>query len=474
MTTPARDDLPPRRERSRYLVAVFEQRIRREELAAGTRLPSVRECARLHGVSASTVVSAYERLQAIGLVEARSQRGYFVQASAAGGPSNTSPGNVQRPLAAPVDASALIRGMLRSADAPRGPGLGTLPVDWLDGALVGQALRHALRDSEASLRYGEPMGDPTLRAALARAVRDFGMPATAEQVLTTAGATHALDLLARTLLKPGDAVLVDDPGWAVEFARLTRLGMRLVPVPRDADGPDPGAFQAALEAERPRVYVTVSVLHNPTGGSLTPARAHALCKLADAYDLTIVEDDTYGWFEPSAPRLAALDGLTRTVYVGGISKVLAPDWRLGYLIGPAQLVERCAETKLLETLASPALQERAFAWVLGQGRMRRHVERLAARLDGARSRAIRHARGAGCRFVSPPRGLFGWLDVGIDTDRLAERLATKEWLIAPGRLFYATPQATTLMRVNFATAQDVRFWRELVKARSELGGRSLE
>jgi DNA-binding transcriptional MocR family regulator len=105
-------------------------------------------------------------------------------------------------------------------------------------------------------------------------------------------------------------VLVDDPGWAVEFARLTRLGMRLLPVPRGADGPDLAVMAALLHEHRPRLYVTVSVLHNPTGASLTPAAAHQVLRLAERHDLTIVEDDTYAWLAPlHATRLAQLDGL---------------------------------------------------------------------------------------------------------------------------------------------------------------------
>jgi DNA-binding transcriptional MocR family regulator len=469
------------------LAALFAERIQRRALPPGTRLPSVRDCARAHSVSPSTVVAAYDRLQAQGLVEARRQRGFFVREPVTGGSrmpggvagSNgvTGAGALPATLAAaprapalapPVDATALIRGMFQGRQGNHGPGLGTLPEPWLDGALLERALRRTLPHAADALRYGDPAGDPGLRQALSRRLGDdLGIAATPGQIVTTLGATHALDLVARTLLQPGDAVLIDEPGWAVEFARLTRLGMRLLPVPRTADGPDLAVMARLLAEHRPRLYATVSVLHNPTGHTLSLAQAHQILKLAEAHDLTIVEDDTYAWLAPPhAPRLAALDGLQRTVYVSGFSKILAPNWRVGFVAAAPALAEKLTDTKLLTTLTSPALLERAVAWCLDQGLLRRHAERVVQRLDTARQRVARLAEAAGCRFLAPPQGLFGWVDTGVDTDALASRLAADGWLMAPGSLFHASPTPGTLMRINFASGLDTRFWQAFVHARN--------
>jgi DNA-binding transcriptional MocR family regulator len=184
--------------------------------------------------------------------------------------------------------------------------------------------------------------------------------------------------------------------------------------------------------------------------------------LAEAHDLTIVEDDSYAWLAPPhATRLAQLDGLRRTVYVGGFSKILTPQWRVGFVAAPPALAERLIDTKLLGTLTTPGPLEQAIGLCLEQGALRRHAERVVARLDAARTRTVRLAREAGCEFATPPAGLFGWLDVGCDTEALAQSLLAEGWLTAPGTLFHATPRATTLMRVNFATSQDPRFWRRL-------------
>ncbi|MDP4301303.1 aminotransferase-like domain-containing protein [Leptothrix discophora] len=469
---------------SEQLASQVADRIRQRLLGPGARLPSVRDAARRHGVSPHTVVAAYDQLLAQGLVEARKQRGFFVRgpqpdastprsrSSPAAGPGPQDP---HTPRVAPIDATALIRGMFQAGGGRPGPGLGTLPATWLDLPLLHGALRRVLADDRhagaaaSSLLYGEPAGDRRLREALSVRLQDLGIPATPASIVTAVGATHALDLVSRTLLAPGDAVLIDDPGWAVESARLSRQGLRLLPVPRDAEGPDLAVLEALAREHRPRLYVTVSVLHNPTGHTLGLHTAHRLLQLAQAHDFLIAEDDTYAYLAPPhAPRLSALDGLQRTVYVSGFSKILAPSWRVGYLAAPAGLVERLIDAKMLSTLTSPALLEQAVAVCLEQGLLRRHAEKVDALLASARGRSVRLAESAGCRFITPPQGLFGWVDTGVDTERLALPLLDAGWLIAPGSLFHAHRRPSTAMRINFASSQDAAFWKAFTAARSTM------
>jgi DNA-binding transcriptional MocR family regulator len=454
----------------------YAERIAQRLLPPGARLPSVREGARRHAVSPSTVVAAYDQLLARGLVESRPQRGFFVREGAVPARGAALPPAAAAhasPPPKPVDATALIRGMFAQHARDAAPGLGTLPPAWLDLPLLHAALRRAMADEKrsghGSLQYGDPAGDPRLRDSVARRLAGFGIAATPQQIVTTVGATHALDVVARTLLRAGDAVLVDEPGWAVEYARLTRMGLRLLPVPRGSDGPDLQVMRALMQQHHPRLYVTVSVLHNPTGAHLSAAAAHQVLQLADAHDVAIVEDDTYAHLaSPHLPRLAALDGLRRTIYVGGFSKILTPGWRVGFVAAPARWLDALVDTKLLSALTSPALLERAMAHCIDSGALRRHAERVSTRLQAARVRTQRLAEDAGCHFAMPPQGLFGWVDTGVDTERLSQALLDAGWLIAPGRLFHVDARPTTLMRINFATTQDAKFWRAFAAAKSAL------
>ena len=431
----------------------FAARIRDRLLAPGSRLPSVRQCATQHQLSPSTVVAAYDQLLAQGLIEARPQRGFFVRdwtpksalPSADGSLSAIDTGVSRRPaglegLAAPIKATALIRGMFHPTGSKPQPGMGVFPPDWLATNFMTAAVRKVTGSAalqESSLKYGEPLGDSDLRRVLSARLMGIGLPADPAQIITTLGATHALDIVSRTLLKAGDCVMVEEPGWAVEFARLDALGMRILPVPRGPAGPDIEVMARYCEVHAPKLFVSVSVLHNPTGHSLTPGSAHRVLQLAGQFGFHVVEDDTYSHIAPEhATRMSVLDGLQRTIYVSGFAKILAPNWRIGFLAAPPDLVERL---------------------------LRHHAERIRTRLDAARSRSVKLALQAGCTFAAEPAGLFGWVETGVDTDQLAQRMLDEGYLLAPGALFHAARAPTTLMRINFATTQDAAFWAVLTK-----------
>ena len=459
----------------------FAERIRTRLLAPGARLPSVRQCAQQQGVSPSTVVAAYDQLLAQGLVEARKNRGFFVREQAVapvytaqGAPDLVASGAQRGGFQAqhvPVNATALIRGMfLNSSDRPQ-PGMGVFPADWLETTFMPTAVRRVTSNralQSVSLQYGEPAGDSSLRQALSQKLVAHNVQASPAQIVTTVGATHALDIVSRTLLRAGDYVMVEEPGWAIEFARLAALGMRILPVPRRVDGPDLEVMARYCELHAPKLFVSVSVFHNPTGYCLTPGSAHRVLQLANAHNFHIVEDDTYSHIAPDhATRLCALDGLQRTIYVGGFAKLQAPGWRVGYMAAPPKLVEAFIDTKLLATLTTPALLERALAWCIDQGQLRRHSERIRTRLDQARARSVKLALAHGCSFATPPAGLFGWVETGVDTDALSQRMLDEGYLLAPGALFHAERQPSTLMRINFATTQDAQFWDTFERLRAE-------
>ena len=454
------------------LCARFAERIRNRLLAPGARLPSVRLCAEQQGVSVSTVVAAYDQLQAQGLIIAQKNRGFFVRESASNRPfahDGRAHTAIKSIASAPVDAAALIRGMFHPVSDKPQPGMGVFPADWLETSFLPAAVRKvasgsALRD--VSLHYGEPKGDIGLRRALSQRLGALNIPAEPEQIITTVGATHALDIISRTLLRAGDCVMVEEPGWAIEFARLDALGMRILPVPRRADGPDLEVMAQYCALHAPKLFVSVSVFHNPTGYCLAPSGAHRLLQLASQQNFHIAEDDTYSHLAPDhATRLCALDGLQRTIYVSGFSKILTPGWRVGFMAAPPGLVEPLLNTKLLATLTTPALLEKALAWCIDQGQLRRHAERIRSRLDQARARSVRLALAHGCTFAAEPAGLFGWVETGVDTDALAQRMLDEDYLIAPGSLFHAVRKPGGLMRINFATTQDAAFWAVFARLR---------
>jgi DNA-binding transcriptional MocR family regulator len=250
------------------LAARLAERIQTGLLASGARLPSVRQCAQQQGVSPSTVVTAYDQLQAQGLVEVQRNRGFYIRnrAVAQSEIALSAPEFVSNSTAhAPLSAAALIRGMFQGGSGLPQPGLGAFPPDWLETSFLTAAVRRVAsgRQLQAmSLQYGEPAGDMGLRQALAARLNTLAISAAPSQIITTVGATHALDIVSRTLLRAGDCVMVEEPGWAIEFARLDALGMRILPVPRAVDGPDLAVMARYCELHAPKLFVSVSVLHN--------------------------------------------------------------------------------------------------------------------------------------------------------------------------------------------------------------------
>ncbi len=461
----------------------LREQIRQQGTPPGTRLASVRACAHEHGVNPQTVVAAYDLLQAQGLVEARARQGFFVRGPAHGAPgAGAEPGGApaareprgarQSRLAPPTQAIAMLRAGLAGAEQPSParsmPGCGSLPVEWLQASPLAQALRRLLREGgtlQAAQGYGCPEGDPRLRTQLARLLAEQEIAVPASQLLLCNGATQALDLVARSLLRPGDAVMVEQPGPPLAFQQLARQGLRLLPVARGQQGPDLSRVSQWARNRKPRLMVVAARMHNPTGGDIATGCAHQLLELAREHDFLIAEDDGYAALcDRGPPLLSAMDGLRRTLLLGSLSQLLAPGWRVGFLAAPAALVERLLETKLLAGLASPALTERALALLFERGSVPRQAAALRERLARARRQAVQAARQRGCRFELPPRGLFGWVDTGVDTEPLALRLHESGWLIAPGRLFDPEARPSTRMRLNFAHAQDPAFWCDYARA----------
>lgn len=448
------------------LAAWLRLRIDEHALKPGTRLPSIRRFADEKGVSRSTVVEAYDRLIAAGDVESRRGSGFYVRARRIG-PAAAKARAPALAVQPPIDVVWLLRSMLRQSPASDHPGAGLLPPAWFDDTLVAAAVRAVGRGGGAALlNYGVPEGYLPLRQQLAQRLAQAEIDAPAERIVTTGGVTHGIDLVARHFLAAGDTVFVEDPAWYVMFGRFAAFGARVVGVPRGLDGPDVAVLANLLTRHQPKLFVVGSVLHNPTGTSISAANAHRLLKLADEYGFTIVEDDVYGDLAHGrALRLASLDQLRRVVYLGGFSKTLAASLRVGFIAASAELAPQLANLKMLTGLTTPELTERVVARILAEGQYRRHLDRLRGRLDAARDRTARALERMGAKlFAEPAAGIFVWADFGRDTNAIAVEAAGEDILCAPGSLFSPTQLPSTWMRVSAATSLNPAAMRFLARA----------
>lgn len=439
----------------------------------GSRLPSIRALATHLGVSRFTIVAVYNRLSDEGWIRSRHGAGYFVQARHTPPRdegimrlANDSTGYV--PPSHNLDLSWLLHGLLHDvSDQAIAGSSALLPAHWMDGELLASATRAIGRmPGKRMLAYGHPRGYAPLRQTLATQLQNIGIPANPDKhLLLTAGVTHAVDLVLRTLTSPGDTVLVEDPAWFLVFGRLSAAGVRVIGIPRTAQGPDLATLEQAARTHRPKLFIINSAIHNPTGYSLQASHAFQTLKLAQQYDFHIFEDDTYGDLHPGgAIRLAALDGLQRVLYANGFSKTLAAGLRTAYLAAPAALVDTLTDLKLLSGLTTPEINERILQQVLSSGQFRKHVQRVRNRVDLARAETMRRLTALGVLIHDEPAGgMFLWGDCQRDSEQLARQAASEGMLLAPGPLFSPTQAPSSHIRFSVALAENPAAWRIMEK-----------
>jgi DNA-binding transcriptional MocR family regulator len=439
------------------------------QLAAGARLPSIRKLAKLVGASPFTVVDAYDRLVARGIIESHAGRGFFVTRRRTLGPVAAIEA---LPDPSGSDALSLARWSMSPSTEIIAAGSGFLPENWLlEVSPAGTLTRLSRGRRPQAWLPCSPQGLLDLREQISGRLTQHGIAASAANILTTFGASQAFDLLARLLFAAGDTVLVEDPGYFVLFEQLRAHHVRLVPIPRRVDGPDLEALEAACRAHRPRAFFTQTLLHNPTGSSAEPANCHRVLSLAEQFGFAVIEDDVYGdLYEGSGVRLAQIDGLRHVIYVGSYTKLVGPALRVGYLAADVALVSQLVERKVLSVLSGSSLLEAFVSEVLDSGRYKRHVDQVRARLARMRRDARQALESAGIQFdANLGEGMFLWgrLPDSTPVEDLVRRAREKSILLAKGSLFSPSQTSNQWLRFNAAysaSAPLVRFLTEEVRS----------
>lgn len=421
----------------------------------GSRMPSIRGFAQDHGISRFTVVQAYDRLVAMGYMQSRQGSGFYV--SPRPKPQESLAGGCEPDSA--VDIVWLLRNSLEHRSSRTMPGAWWLPASWMVETGIKKSLRAlSLRDGEFLTAYGTPSGYLPLRELLRHRLLDIGVTVDHSQIVLTSGVTHAMDLVARYFIRAGDAVLVDDPGYFILFGGLQSFGARIVGVPWNADGPDVEAMEALIREHRPKLFFTNTILHNPTGATISQPVAYRMLQLAEKYDLILVEDDIYGDFHPAAAtRLATLDQLRRVIYVSSFSKSVSASLRVGYLVCNPALAANLCDVKLLTGLTTSEISERLMHQLLTEGHYRKHLDKLRTKLQLARARTIARLEDLGFTLhCEPAGGMFVWAkrDDLANTAEVAGLAAGKGIMLAPGNMFRPHQEPSPWFRFNVAHCDD--------------------
>ncbi|MHC8406311.1 aminotransferase-like domain-containing protein [Pseudomonas sp. TMB3-21] len=368
--------------------------LRQTELSPGTRLPSARQIARINLLSQSSVVEACDRLVAQGVLGARHGAGFFVVATSA---KTAAPPWLEGAVAGPRAATDVLP--LGCSDVPH---------SWRETDDLGYAIRQVSRsDMAAVFDYNAPLGHLALRQQILRRLSLLDIAAKEDCVMTVAGASQGLDLIVRTLLAPGDCVVVESPGNAMLFELLKLHRVLVLEVPRTPCGPDVEALQALLLEHQPRALFINSFHQNPTGSSLAPAVAQRIVQLARSHGLLLIEDDVYADLH-SGPgvRLASLDA--SVIYIGSFSKTLSSSLRVGFIVAGPEVTAKLAKVKTISSLGTSAFSEAVLTCLLASGAYRKLVQRLRLRLNTDRAAALQMLEDAEWEVFGKPGGLFIW------------------------------------------------------------------
>ena len=440
--------------------------IARRSLPPGAKLPSIRAVASSMRVSKSTVVEAYDRLAAEGVIRSRPGSGFYSAAPLA--PLSLT--ELAPRLDRAIDPFWVSRQSLEARDDMLKPGCGWLPSSWMPEEETRRALRSLARtkDMAALTDYGTPLGFSPLRQFLSRRMAEQGFQAQPEQILLTDSGTQAIDLVCRLLIQPGDVVLVDDPCYFNFLALLRAQQAHVVSVPYTLTGPNLELFEQALVRHRPRLYITNSGLHNPTGAFLSAGTAHRLLKLAEDHGLTVIEDDIFADFEiEPAARLAALDGLDRVVRIGSFSKTLSASFRCGYIAARPDWIDKLTDLRIATGFASSRLSEELVFSVLGSSGYRKYLEALRIRLGRAMATTVSRLQSLGIEpWIVPKAGMLVWcrLPHGLDAAEVARHALNEGVVLAPGNVFSASQTASGFIRFNVAQCADDRIFTVIEKA----------
>jgi DNA-binding transcriptional MocR family regulator len=464
---------------ARQIQAHLERLIREGLLAAGVKLPATRELAQTLGVNRATVVLAYEELVASGAARSHVGQGTFV----AEGVRAVDPRPAPVPASpAPINWSALFSRSARAAEADDGRRRAPVPPAAADGSMISfaggipdsgffpiDAFRRVLNEvvreeGGALLQYSAVAGYAPLRRYLSTYLLRFGLEARPDEILVVNGSQQGFDLIARTLLDPGDAVAIEQPTYPRAMQVFRAAGAQLLPVPWRQDGPRVDGLEQLLERHPAKLFYCQPTCHNPTGLAMSGETARRLLDAAARHRVPIVEDGfdpslDYGG-RPRAP-LKAQDREGLVIYIGTFSKVLFPGLRLGWILAPPPVIERLTAAKQLADLHTSALLQAAVHRFCERKLLDRHAGRVARQYGRRRTlllRALERRMPEGVTWTEPQGGfsLLVTLPGATSASALLPQAVERGVAFTPGATFFVDGGGDSTLRLSFSAVAETQ------------------
>lgn len=476
-------EIDPRKDEPihRQLFDQIVARIQTRAFPPGYKLPPTRVLARELATHRNTIARAYADLEAAGFVCGSVGRGTYVEEA------RPEARRLARPqIAQPMPWSSLLARAARPEVLARAerwarrvdrrdvinlarmqPSDDLIPAELMRRCLARVTAEHGPR----AMSYPPPEGVPRLREQIAEELTSRGVPATPDDVLITSGSQQGLDLVARTLVNPGETVLVESTTYsgAIDIFRLA--GARLVGLPCDDDGPDPNVLERVNRSDVKALYL-MPTGHNPTGRTMSTERRRALVEWSRAAAIPIIEDDFVAGLSledrEEPPHLRALDG--EVIHISTFSKRLIPSLRIGYVVAPEALRSSLRSMKRVVDLASSAILQQALAEFMERGYLRAHTTRTTREYRTRRDAlvaALRRSMPDDVVWHVPTHGIVLWLTLpaGLDPDLVHEEALRQGVLVSPSTMWSVDPSPPPALRLAFCAEPEDR----LVEGARRLG-----
>jgi len=435
-------------------------------LASGTYLPSSRELAKLLGVNRKTVVLAYEDLIAQGWLLSAGTRGTMVATNL----PETSPPDTAAAHDNENNSIEIGYSLLAAPERPLALPSGTgLKID--EGApdgrlfppeLLVRAFRTATHKASRSnqLQYRDPRGTDNLRTAIANMLRvQRGLAVTPENICITRGSQNGIFLASMALLRPGDAVIVEELTYEPAVAAFQALGAHVIPVGLDSDGMNIDDVTQACRKHKVRAIFVTPHHQFPTTVALRPDRRLRLIELSQQHGFAIIEDDYDHEFHFQSQPLLPIAAYApeQVIYIGSLSKLLLPALRIGYIAAPVQTINTLAHMVSLSDGMGNSLTENTAALLIENGELRRHARKarqIYAERREAFARQLDDMLGDIADYDMPDGGLAFWLRFKHDLDRIESKARATGIRFASSRSFMSRASAPEGLRIGFASLDD--------------------
>ncbi len=464
---------------------IFDQivaRIQSRAFPPGYKLPPTRVLARELNAHRNTVARAYADLEEAGFVSGSVGRGTYVEEMLPRAARTDEPVPAAQPMpwgslvarSARPEILARAERWARRADTRDIINLARMqpPPDLLPDELLRRCMTRVLADHGArALSYAPPEGVPRLREQLARDLESRGVPATVDDVLITSGSQQGLDLIARTLVNPGETVLVETTTYSGAIDLFTLAGARLVAVACDDHGPLPEALERVNRSDVKALYV-MPTGHNPTGRTMATERRRALVEWSRRTAIPLIEDDFVAGLtleeREDPPHLRALDG--EVIHLSTFSKRLIPSLRVGYLVAPAALRDSLRSMKRVVDIASSGILQHALAEFIERGYLRAHTARVTREYRTRRDvlvQALRRSLPDEVTWHVPTHGIVLWVSLppSLDADAVYQAALQQGVLVSPSTMWTVDRDARPGLRIAFCAEREER----LVEGAKRLG-----